>query len=184
MLQGALVRIAAYPLVLILVHKASEEATIRRRPPKRRRRLASVEASAASNEAPACIRRCACRICGAASLTAAGLSLTAFFRFSGSLSFCGASSLTAAGLSLTAIVRFSGSLSFCGAMPHRCGAAILPSGGWQASPLSSGSCRSRHGVSSKTLQETRFLYIHIYIYTYFFASARSMLCAEPSFLVH
>ena len=53
MLQGALVRIAAYSLVLMLFHKASEEATIRLRPPKRRRRLASVEASAASNEAPA-----------------------------------------------------------------------------------------------------------------------------------
>ena len=37
MLQGALVRIAAYSQVLILVHKASVEATIRRRPPKRRR---------------------------------------------------------------------------------------------------------------------------------------------------
>ena len=45
MLQGALVRIAAYCQVLILVHKASVEATIRRRPPKRRRRLASEEAS-------------------------------------------------------------------------------------------------------------------------------------------
>ena len=94
-------------------------------------------------------------------------------------------------------LRFAQLLRGCGtwpSLPHRCGAALWSLGrgasalpcccGFPPSEVAaappSGSCRFRHGGLEQMLQETRFLFI----YTYFFASARSMLCAEPSFLVH